>query len=312
MKCRYLSWEVVHRIGLNPLLRVKIEMDFREDFKSDTSLLLLPPKYKVELYEVTKDLRGRGLRGIIDQGIGESAVFLKPASSTLKTHIYIPVSKELIDKINEIKRKGNLPAFNIVFDTDIVYYEHSAPSLRSFTSDVWKPVYGGEEWPLIIFTSDEVDLLMKDLKYVEVLRVEVPIPIRAEHIVQEKLVNSVKEVMVAKELLAKGEYESVLRTCRNVVMNYLTNWDPASRKRVLIEEIREYILSKVPKNQKSLYENVLNSLNETLYGLLQHLHKFIKEDTGKLMENPLRADAEYAFYTLFSVVKYLTELSLER
>ena len=74
------------------------------------------------------------------------------------------------------------------------------------------------------------------------------------------------------------------------------------------DEIADYILSRVPEYEKNLYEEVIKSVDQTLEGLLQHLHKFIKEDAGKLLKNPLRADAEYAFYTLFSI----TELSVER
>ena len=51
MKCRYSSLQVLHRIGLNPVLRIKIEIDFKEDFREDYPLLVLDPRFKVELYE---------------------------------------------------------------------------------------------------------------------------------------------------------------------------------------------------------------------------------------------------------------------
>jgi len=159
---------------------------------------------------------------------------------------------------------------------------------------------------------------MKDLKYVDVLRIEIPLPLRIEGVAQEKLVRSVRELMVAEEQLKERKYPEVLHTCRNIVMSYLTKVIEVEeegkkrKKRVFGDEIANYMLSRVPEYEKSLYKEVIKSVDQTLEGLLQHLHKFIKEDTGKLLKNPLRVDAEYAFYTLFSIVKYLTELSTER
>ncbi|MHA1595505.1 MAG: hypothetical protein ACTSXX_12335 [Candidatus Baldrarchaeia archaeon] len=60
----------------------------------------------------------------------------------------------------------------------------------------------------------------------------------------------------------KGDYIEVLRTCRNVIMNYLAKRE--SREK-LAKEIENYILSKIPETQRSLYEVVLDSLGKTLY-----------------------------------------------
>ena len=76
-------------------------------------------------------------------------------------------------------------------------------------------------------------------------------------------------------------------------------------------KIENYILSRTPDQQKGLYVDILSGVGKTIYGLLRHLHKFMKEDTGKLIANPLRGDTEYAFYTLFSIIKYLAELSTQ-
>ncbi len=309
MKCRYSSLQVLHRIGLNPVLRIEIEIDFKEDFTENYPLLVLDPRFKVELYEASKDLRSRSLRGLIDDVTGGSIFMQNPSTDTTRIPVDIPVTQTLINAMNEIRRSGKLPALGILVECDCVYYGHGGrPTRHAFSTYVRKPIYGRDE-NLVIFTTDEVDLLMKDLKYIELLRVEVPLPLKAEHIAQEKLAKSVNEIMVAKDLLMKGKHDRVLHTCRNVVMNYLTTREARNE---LVEEIRSYILSKVPEGQKSVYEKVLKCLGTTLYGVLQHLHKFIKEDTEKLYENPLRADAEYAFYSLFSIVKYLTELAVER
>lgn len=56
----------------------------------------------------------------------------------------------------------------------------------------------------MIFMSDEVDLLMKRLNYIKVLRVEIALPLRIEHIAQDKLAKSVREAISTKDLLMKG------------------------------------------------------------------------------------------------------------
>jgi len=43
------------------------------------------------------------------------------------------VSKELIDKSNEIKRRGKLPAFNIHLELNTMYYEYGTPKPRIFS-----------------------------------------------------------------------------------------------------------------------------------------------------------------------------------
>ena len=59
-------------IGLSPALRIKIEMDFKEDVRENYPLLVLNPRFKIELHEVSRDLRSRRLRGLIDDITGGS------------------------------------------------------------------------------------------------------------------------------------------------------------------------------------------------------------------------------------------------
>jgi len=91
-------------------------------------------------------------------------------------------------------------------------------------------------------------------------------------------------------------------------MNYLTKKEARDK---IVDEITDYILSKAPDRLRELYTKSLNGLGKTVYGFLKYLHRFIKEETGKLEENPLRGDAEHAFHSLFSIIKYLVELSTQ-
>jgi len=68
-------------------------------------------------------------------------------------------------------------------------------------------------------------------------------------------------------------------------MNYLTRGEAGDK---LAEEIENCILSRIPDQQKGLYVDILSGVGKTIYGLLRHLHKFLKEDTGKLIANPFK------------------------
>lgn len=305
VKCTYDGFEVIHRLGSNPILRIGFKIDFTEDFEENFPLLLVNSKFRIKLYEVTKDLRTRSPKDLIDEFIGGGILVPRAHSDIVRSYVDISMSRSLINSINEIKSLGKLPAFEIKVEWDGVFLKYATPKTKHFSTLVYKHVFG-EEQDLVVFTTDEIDLLMRDLKYVETLRVELPLPIKVEHVGLKKIVKSVEEIMVAKEDLAQGKYDRVLNTCRNIIMNYLTKREARDK---LTEEIVDYIISKIPEQQKSLYADVLSRIGKTIYGLLQHLHKFIKEDTGKLIANPLRGDAEYAFFTLFSIIKYLAELS---
>jgi len=47
-------------------------MDFKEDVRENYPLLVLNPRFKIELHEVSRDLRSRRLRGLIDDITGGS------------------------------------------------------------------------------------------------------------------------------------------------------------------------------------------------------------------------------------------------
>jgi hypothetical protein len=85
-------------------------------------------------------------------------------------------------------------------------------------------------------------------------------------------------------------------------MNHLTKEveekEKGRKKRVLREEIRDYVLKTVSDSSKNIYEEILKGIENTLLSNLAHIHKFIKEDTDKLINAPLREDAEYDLQTI--------------
>jgi hypothetical protein len=41
---------------------------------------------------------------------------------------------------------------------------------------------------------------------------------------------------------------------------------------------------------------------------LNHIHKFIKEETGKVIRMPSREEAEYVYLMLVAVLRYISQL----
>jgi hypothetical protein len=156
----------------------------------------------------------------------------------------------------------------------------------------------------------EVTQLLKDLKYAEFIRFEVPIKPVPEPAI-EVLQRAVKELKVAEELLYKCDYIKALYTLRNIVLNHLTAevWRGNQKERHFREELKNYILNAVPESYRSLYEEAIKGVENVLRAVLHHMHKFVHKDTGELISTPLKEDVEYLYTTLLAVVKYLLQLT---
>ncbi|MEM2613928.1 MAG: hypothetical protein QXO15_06855 [Nitrososphaerota archaeon] len=148
---------------------------------------------------------------------------------------------------------------------------------------------------------------MRKLGYAEFVRLEVPISLQPTP-QQEILNRCVKELKSAEDSLVRGDWKGAINTCRNIIMNYLT--EPEDRSK-LKGELSDFIINRFPtEGDKEIYRGILFALGKTLGSNLQHIHKFIKEDTAQLIRMPLKEDAEYVYLMLIAIVKYLSSLIL--
>jgi len=171
---------------------------------------------------------------------------------------------------------------------------------------VEKILPSGEKFSPMIFFTEKIYELMKKLGYAEIVRFEIPVPLIPEaHI--EILSKSATELKSAEEKIAKGDYPEALNILRNIIMNYLTESEK-EKGRVLKEELEESIISSVPSDLKGVYEKILKGIENALLSNLEHIHKFIKEDTGKLIAMPSREEAEYVYLMLLVILRYLSQL----
>jgi hypothetical protein len=312
----YKGFEVDTRLGTTPVIivRAEAEQGFVQQTLKGGPALFIVDKYNVTIYSC-EDLNGTSsnLVSQIKSLKGFSKLF--HPSESLKLEFEIPVSSKLIDQINEIRRRGRVFALSIFFywRALLLHTFEVVPSqpLQRLES-VEKPSPRGNISP-ITFSTEEVNELMKELKYAEFIRFDVPVPLIPDAPF-EILRKSAGELKRVEDAIARGQYPEALNTLRNIIMNHLTKEvkekEEGRKKRVLREEICDYVLKTVSDRSRSIYEEILKGIENTLSSNLAHIHKFIKEDTGKLINAPLREDVEYVYFILLSILRYLSQLIL--
>jgi len=231
---------------------------------------------------------------------------LRRGGEDLELEFEIPVSSELIDCINEIRRRKRVVGFYIPYSFYMTQLGYTS-EISSLISYMEKILPDGERRSVMPFSTEEIDELMEKLNYIRFIRFEVPVPLIPETQI-EILEKSATELKSVEEELTKGNYPEALRILRNIIMNYLT--EKKNGERVLKGAIREYITSNVPSNYKDIYEEILNGIENTLVSNLKHVHKFIKEETGKVIFMPSREDAEYVYFMLASILRYISQLTI--
>jgi hypothetical protein len=254
---------------------------------------------------------------------GRSAIH-RVGEPVVKVEFEIPVTPKLIDTICEIRRQGKLLGLTIRYELDVlvinnVVYEVPPTykpiivpqiTLTPLIGYVYKVLPDGTSHHIMPFDDHEVTRLLKDLKYAEFIRFEVPIKPVPEPAI-EVLQKAVKELKVAEELLYKCDYIKTLYTLRNIVLNHLTVevWRGNQKERHLREELKNYILNVAPESYRSLYEEAIKGVENILRAVLHYMHRFVHKDTGELISTPLKEDVEYLYTTLLAVVKYLVQLT---
>ena len=309
---RYSGFDVINIIGEKPTLRFSAEVNreyFKEALEGDYPFLLITDEYRVDLYSSRSLLqRGRAHIATVGRFRGYAkAVEPKSAESTIKVGFDVPSSEALLDKVNGIKMQGEIPIFEIICNITAFRTGPTPKLIRKENVPVMKYLPNGELIEYIFLTTEEVEELMERLKYIDLLRLEIPVP-KTQTPSNETLRRCVNELKTAHEELIKGNYREALSICRNILMNHLLPSGDGERK--LRSELRDAVIDGVPKDAIKKYKLILGGIEATLRENLKHIHKFIKKDTGKLLSAPLREDAEYVFTMLSTTIRYLSKLTM--
>jgi hypothetical protein len=307
MSSIYRGFDVVTRAGIGSAIVIKAEMKkdtIQSLLKGDYNALFILNGYDVELYSLD-GFKGTGSSVFSIKSLRGFSK-LRRGGEDLELEFEIPVSSELIDCINEIRRRKRVVGFYIPYSFYMTQLGYTS-EISSLISYMEKILPDGERRSVMPFSTEEIDELMEKLNYIRFIRFEVPVPLIPETQI-EILEKSATELKSVEEELTKGNYPEALRILRNIIMNYLT--EKKNGERVLKGAIREYITSNVPSNYKDIYEEILNGIENTLVSNLKHVHKFIKEETGKVIFMPSREDAEYVYFMLASILRYISQLTI--
>ena len=310
---RYSGFDIINILGEKPTLRFFAEVNrepFEEKLKGDCPFWLITDEYCVNLRS-SRSLPPQSTTHVATVGRFRGyakAVAPKSAESTIKVGFDVPSSEALLDKVNGIRMQGEIPIFEIT--CNITAFRIGLTSSEWFRQDnvpVMKYLPNGELTRYIFLTTEEVEELMEKLKYIDLLRLEIPVP-KTQTPSNETLRRCVNELKTAHEELIKGNYREALSICRNILMNHLLPSGDGERK--LRSELRDAVIDGVPKDATEKYRLILGGIEATLRENLKHIHKFIKEDTGELLSAPLREDAEYVFTMLSTTIRYLSKLTM--
>ncbi|MCC6018965.1 MAG: hypothetical protein LM601_08035 [Candidatus Verstraetearchaeota archaeon] len=307
----YKGFDVVTRVGGSAII-IKARMEkgvIQSQLGGDYNCLFILDKYNVDFYSF-ENMKGSGGSFIFSLKNLRGYSGIRKANEDLELEFEIPVSSRLIDCINEIRRKKRFFGLAISYSLNIAQLGGSY-SIKSITGNLERVFPDGSSNIYMPFYTDEIDELMKKLGYMEVARLEIPVPIISEiHV--EIINNCINELKNVEDSIAKGNYPEALRISRNIIMNYLTELTKKEegKGRILKGEVREYILSRIPSDCKSIYEEILDGIENALISNLACIHKFIKEDTGKLVAMPSREEAEYIYLMLISILRYISQLTI--
>jgi hypothetical protein len=312
MSSLYRGLDIVSRLGVGIILIIKAEVDQNEMNKllEKNYGLFIVDKYKVELYECEHlEGGGRGLR--LEVGTFGNIVKSCIPDKSLMLEFEIPISSKLIDTINDIRRREKVVGFELSYSYSVIRIGFSS-SVKSGEATVGKISSKGERLGFMTFSTEEISELMKKLHYAEFIRFEIPVPLIPEARL-EALKRSVVELKNVEDNIVKGNYPEALRISRNIIMNYLLTKiieKEGEKKRVLNEELRKNIIAIIPSEFKGIYEKILDGIENTLASNLEHIHKFIKEESGKLAIIPSREEAEYIYVMLILILRYISQLMI--
>ena len=122
----------------------------------------------------------------------------------------------------------------------------------------------------------------------------------------KSLADAVNRLSLARQALERLDYMQVIKVCRNVIYNDIT--EVKEQKRVIKGEIRKSIMRRFGDNAGKFYEGILEIVERMIRSAADYMSRFIHEELDQVLMNPSPADAEYAYRATLTIVKYLTDL----
>jgi len=298
----YAGASIKEYIGEVPHLdiRVNVSITYKDE---DTRYVYIPQlNFEVDLFSADS-LRG-DFKRIGSLGVFHSAsLFFDRDKSVV---VSIPINTKKFEEMQKIRVAEKMVSLHIRAEGIYSSYNVTTKQYSKFYPleyIVMKNMPDGSKSGKIILTTEEFIEISRDIKHFEIYRLEIPIS-KTETSAQRDLQRAMDLMVSAKNNLIQNNYQGALLDIRNAISNHLLERREA--KNVLKEEIKDYILQKVPSDVKDVYKEVLNNITSLLNSSLQNLHKFVHKDSDKLKLSPMPQDIETIYFTTVHLIKYLT------
>ena len=245
---------------------------------------------------------------------GLKYLFSKVCTSHLYGIMLSSLPRTLKTYLKDVRlTKGVPPDALVVYDYD--------PQFETQSGNMW--ILSGNEGPKFLdFRRSEIQC-SKTIHYDEWISDFLPV-IRSYEVVTleihrgkmelpqyKHLAKAVEDLKLGENELRRGNYNRVILTLRNIVLNHLLIVENEENVRDLNDKLKATIIENVPQNLKNEYKEALSGIEKILRSLMKnHINKFVHQDTGKFINHSPKGDAEYLFLNITSIVRYLTKLSL--
>jgi hypothetical protein len=315
----YAGFDIENNIGQAPKLRIKSKLAI-PDFSEYEEPLIYVDKITCEvcLYSTFSDFSNHHNEG----SIGKYDIFVSSVyqpNSAVSADIPIEVNSELIERMLDLR--AEVKVVGLLIDAKIVYHVYQKASLPNIPGPtlllnkisqwpchVRKTMPDGEIIEKILFSSEEFASIIKGIKHVEVIRIEIPLSTQGS--ITNVYLRKAADLMLASgRAIEKGNNEAVLLNTRNAILNQLTELATVTGKaeRHVRLTIKQEVLQNAPAEALNMYREVLERVEDQLLAALQIIHKFVHEDTGRLKLTPLNDDIEYVYFNVALIIKYLSK-----
>jgi hypothetical protein len=300
----FSQFEVERRLGEAPRLGIKIIFKFEDKASDDCYLHINNMPFKIELLNAQDE--GTASR---EHNIGtcllEENLFI-PQGTTSYAVLYVPLNTLILEKIIEIRSRGRFAAFRI--SATIVSLIYCKKESEYIISNAIRGIYSIEritsngKTNYILLSQSDLNQILNSVNYTEILKFETPLYDYNTSINQD-LKSALGTLKIAAGHLKNGNYEGVMINVRKAITNHLT--DIVSNKRVLRSSIKQDVLAKAPTEAQNTYADDLKRIEDIIRQNYKITNLFLHENVDTLRMAPLPEDAEYVYFSVSLICKYL-------
>ena len=281
--------------------RVKLNYEIKTEYSGSSNIQLEIQIIKYRIILESSDPSYTDFTQELD--LGESYTYIPmfiKIGIDKEVSLYFNIPTKALRKILDLLTKGRTIVLKIPTEIHGKIYQIQNTELVFNQAIGGKTEYIRHNHPTrIILPNQDVEKLIKDSEYPQILRIDVPL-----YDYDPKINGLIKGAFSCLQSGAdefeKGNIRGVLVDTRNAVTNHLTQIvnEKNKKKRVLNIALKNDFLARAPTNAHNIYKNVIDNLQNELLAALEIIHKFVHEESDKLKMMPMREDLELTYYSV--------------